>query len=306
VSIFRVLGSHARENAVGYLALFVALGGTAFAAAALPPNSVGTPQLKNGAVTGAKVARHTLTGTDINVSTLSRVPDSARLAGRLPSAYQSRVGGTCGAGEAISAVSGAGSVTCRTVGKGTITRVTAGTGLTGGGSSGPVTLSVGHHGVGTNQLANGSVTTSKFNSGAVAPNAAELGGLGPSSFVQGGGSIGWHYLSAGPGSSFSVSTADAKVTYSCPNTLSNNGTVTLSNQNGGLVPMFMVNGSQVQFDTIGVTPMTTSTPATGAYVTMAAHFFNEEVFIDLITAHDTTGNITGTAGCYGYARVTAS
>ena len=45
-----------RDNAVAYTALFVALGGTAFAASsAVPPNSVGTPQLKNRAVTGAKL-----------------------------------------------------------------------------------------------------------------------------------------------------------------------------------------------------------------------------------------------------------
>ena len=306
MSILRVLGSHVRGNVVGYLALFVALGGTAFAAAALPPNSVGTPQLKNGAVTGAKVARQTLIGANIDLSTLGRVPDSARLAGRPASAYQSRVSGSCGSGRAISAVAAAGTVSCRSVGHGTITGVTAGTGLTGGGSSGPVTLSVAGNGIGTTQLADGSVTSSKFDPGAEAPNAAELGGLAPSSFVQGGGSIGWHYLSAGAGSSFNVSTADAKVTYNCPSTLTNNGTVSLSNLNGGLVPMFMVNGSQVQFNTVGVSPMTTSTPASGAYVTMAAHFFDEDVVIDLITAHDTSGNITGGAGCYGYARVTVS
>jgi hypothetical protein len=41
---------------VAYLALFVALGGSAYAAANLPANSVGTKQLRKGAVTLAKVA----------------------------------------------------------------------------------------------------------------------------------------------------------------------------------------------------------------------------------------------------------
>lgn len=41
---------------VSLLALFVALGGTGYAAFSLPTNSVGTPQLKNGAVTSKKVA----------------------------------------------------------------------------------------------------------------------------------------------------------------------------------------------------------------------------------------------------------
>lgn len=46
---------HVRANAVAYLALFVALGGTSYAAVSLPANSVGTPQIRNGAVTPAKL-----------------------------------------------------------------------------------------------------------------------------------------------------------------------------------------------------------------------------------------------------------
>jgi hypothetical protein len=41
---------------IALIALFVALGGTSYAALSLPPNSVGTRQLKNGAVTSKKVA----------------------------------------------------------------------------------------------------------------------------------------------------------------------------------------------------------------------------------------------------------
>src|SRR5947209_16093343 len=42
---------------ISLIALFVALGGTSYAAVALkiPKNSVGTPQLKNGAVTAGKL-----------------------------------------------------------------------------------------------------------------------------------------------------------------------------------------------------------------------------------------------------------
>lgn len=46
-------------NVVASLALFVALGGGAYAAVAVPRNSVGAPQLKNRAVTPAKVAAST-------------------------------------------------------------------------------------------------------------------------------------------------------------------------------------------------------------------------------------------------------
>jgi hypothetical protein len=48
--------THVRHNVIGYLALFVALGGTSYAAFSLPKNSVGTRQLRNGAVTNHKLA----------------------------------------------------------------------------------------------------------------------------------------------------------------------------------------------------------------------------------------------------------
>jgi hypothetical protein len=47
-----------RKNPVAYLALFVALGGSAYAATNLPRNSVGSSQIRNGAVTVAKIRRH--------------------------------------------------------------------------------------------------------------------------------------------------------------------------------------------------------------------------------------------------------
>lgn len=55
-------GRFARQNAIALLALFLALGGTSFAAATivLPKNSVGTKQIKNGAVTKAKINKKTI------------------------------------------------------------------------------------------------------------------------------------------------------------------------------------------------------------------------------------------------------
>jgi hypothetical protein len=53
------------SNAVALLALFVALGGSAYAATQLPKNSVGSKQIKEGAVSPAKLSRaskSTLTG----------------------------------------------------------------------------------------------------------------------------------------------------------------------------------------------------------------------------------------------------
>jgi hypothetical protein len=66
-------------NVVSTLCLFLALGGGAWAAKTklLPKNSVGTVQLKNGAVTGPKVQDGSLTGADVQASTLGTVPKAA-------------------------------------------------------------------------------------------------------------------------------------------------------------------------------------------------------------------------------------
>jgi|tagenome__1003787_1003787.scaffolds.fasta_scaffold20815678_2 hypothetical protein len=75
-----------RGNAIALLALFLALGGTTYAATALPNNSVGAKQLKanavtntkikNGAVTGAKVADNSVKGADVLESSLGTVPSA--------------------------------------------------------------------------------------------------------------------------------------------------------------------------------------------------------------------------------------
>jgi hypothetical protein len=46
---------HIRGNTVAYLALFVALGGSSYAAVRLPRHSIGAAQLRNGAVGTAQL-----------------------------------------------------------------------------------------------------------------------------------------------------------------------------------------------------------------------------------------------------------
>ena len=65
----RRLVSHLRSQAIAYLALFVALGGTAYAAS-LPANSVGTKQLKPNAVTTAKIRNEAISTDKVQDSTL--------------------------------------------------------------------------------------------------------------------------------------------------------------------------------------------------------------------------------------------
>lgn len=77
--------SHA--TVVAYLALIVALGGSAYAATSLPAGSVGAAQIKAGAVTANKLAKnavtaksvadHSLTGQQIDLAKLGSVPDAA-------------------------------------------------------------------------------------------------------------------------------------------------------------------------------------------------------------------------------------
>ena len=80
---------------VSLIALFVALGGTSYAAiTALPANSVGTHQLKNNAVTGVKIANGSITAAKISSDRLGPVkivgaPGAPAYAGTWESAQSS-------------------------------------------------------------------------------------------------------------------------------------------------------------------------------------------------------------------------
>ncbi|HJS95656.1 MAG TPA: hypothetical protein VJ741_15440 [Solirubrobacteraceae bacterium] len=175
---------------VAMIALFVSLGGSAFAALTLPKDSVGTMQLKPAAVTGAKLHN--------NAVTSSKVRDHSLLAkdfmpGQLPQGPPGPQGSTGPAtgpaggdlsGSYPNPVIGAGVVTNSKLANPSLT-ITPGPGLSGGGSialGGSSTLSVADGGIGTTQLADGAVTATKFAAGALAPDSAELGGVAPSAY----------------------------------------------------------------------------------------------------------------------------
>lgn len=58
-------------NVMATVAVFLALGGGAYAMLRLPPRSVGNRQLRSNAVSGAKVKNGSLTGVDIATSSLT-------------------------------------------------------------------------------------------------------------------------------------------------------------------------------------------------------------------------------------------
>jgi hypothetical protein len=65
-------------NVMSSLALFLAVGGVSFAATTLPNNSVGTAQLRGGAINSSKVADHSLRAADFASGQLVRGPRGPR------------------------------------------------------------------------------------------------------------------------------------------------------------------------------------------------------------------------------------
>jgi hypothetical protein len=70
----RIRASLTYANVIATVALFLALGGGAYAALKLPKNSVGSKQIKKGAVTSAKVKNGSLAAGDFKAGTLPRGP----------------------------------------------------------------------------------------------------------------------------------------------------------------------------------------------------------------------------------------
>ena len=74
----RIRGNLSYANVMATVAVFLALGGGAYAAVHLPRNSVGVRQLKRNSVSTAKVRDGATTGPKLDLSTLGAVPRAAR------------------------------------------------------------------------------------------------------------------------------------------------------------------------------------------------------------------------------------
>ncbi len=73
-----ISGKLTYANVMATVAVFIALGGASYAAIKVPKNSVGTKQLKNGAVTADKVKNGAITGQKIASQTLGTVPSATK------------------------------------------------------------------------------------------------------------------------------------------------------------------------------------------------------------------------------------
>jgi hypothetical protein len=92
---------HLKDNAVAYVALFAALGGTSYAAVRLTPGSVTSRALARGAVTHSKLGAKSVTGRNIANGTITRADLAA-------STLSSAANGANGASGSTGAAGGGG------------------------------------------------------------------------------------------------------------------------------------------------------------------------------------------------------
>jgi hypothetical protein len=121
----RRLIAHVKHNAVGYLALFAALGGTSYAAVRLTPGSVTSRALARGAVTHTKLATNSVDARNIISGTLTRGDFAPGTLAALTNGSKGAAGGKGAAGPAGPAgpagADGSAAIVARARGTATIT-----------------------------------------------------------------------------------------------------------------------------------------------------------------------------------------
>ena len=96
------LGRPSHGTVVAYLALFIAIGGSAYAAKQLPKNSVGTKQLKKNAVTKVKIRKNSVNGPRVKNNSLTGADIKLTKLGTVPSARSAATAGTANTANAAS------------------------------------------------------------------------------------------------------------------------------------------------------------------------------------------------------------
>jgi hypothetical protein len=101
-------------NVVSVLALFVALGGTAWGVAHLPKNSVGSKQIRNGAVKKVDLHKKAVTYAKLAPNSIdsSKVRDGSLGASDVNNTIQLALTSPCPAGQAISSITQQGAPNC--------------------------------------------------------------------------------------------------------------------------------------------------------------------------------------------------
>jgi hypothetical protein len=122
-----------------------------------------------------------------------------------------------------------------------------------------------------------------------AADAELLDGLDSASFVRGDGTVARDGAFLSAGQSLTHVTALATVQYACPATVSNPGTVSYTNLQGGLAPVWFDDGGSVTFTRAGVAPVQAATAAAGEHLTIGAvHQFGtvRAAQVDVYSVHD--------------------